>query len=256
MKVAMFSAGGYLWSVDDSLSHDHPAQVWEEAARWFDSEVQYLREPKPGKGTVVGVKEGVPSPGRRVVVKRYRPATWTVKLKDQFRISRAKRAFLIGRRLLEHGIPTARPIAAGSARGESLLVTEYLENAMSLELYRRDPRYRASQVPPLRSLARVMARVFEIGYVHTDIFTSNFFVVLPEKQITLIDLDGLRWRPWITRDSISRSIALFIKRVAMDARERCWFVAEFVRSSKSGWESRELLQRCEELLAGKLGQGR
>ena len=119
--------------------------------------------------------------------------------------SRARMGFERAVRLCERGLATAWPLAAlerrqaGSLR-ESVLVTEYVDGAVTLHEYVAD---RAADRGPRRAkwrdelgrqVVELLAGLWEAGYWHRDAKASNLLVqdAAGGPRVILVDLDGLR----------------------------------------------------------------
>lgn len=125
------------------------------------------------------------------------------------RKSRPRRTWEWAMAMLAAGIPTARPLAVLERRRfglltGSLLITEYLYNAVDLEslltvrLRRLEPRRAFRLKSDLADgLAAFIARVHKAGFIHRDLKALNVIVQFdPERcerpRISVVDLDGMR----------------------------------------------------------------
>jgi hypothetical protein len=125
------------------------------------------------------------------------------------RLSRPQRTWHRAMALLEAGIPTARPLAVLERRRfgllfESVLITEYLRNAVDLELLLT---VRMRELDPQRvftlkrelaeGIAAFIHRVQNAGFVHRDFKALNVIVqwnpeIGDQPRISVVDLDGIR----------------------------------------------------------------
>lgn len=137
----------------------------------------------------------LPRPGNRGwVLRRLNYGKLRHRLRDFFRAARAVRAFRMGLRLEQAGIPTPRVLAAGELRRwrwpvRAYLLTEEIPGARTLAELIQMPASEARQ--PVRRLAVVLAWLHNQGLSHRDLKPSN--VLFDDRgQPFLIDLDGVR----------------------------------------------------------------
>lgn len=108
--------------------------------------------------------------------------------------TRAARAWVYGREMLEAGINTARPLAMvedriGPLRFRSFVLTEHVEGT-TLTRHLQNSQLSTSELDRLASqFAHIWHTLGEMRIVHGDLKACNFLVT-PEGQLKLIDLDG------------------------------------------------------------------
>jgi len=179
-----------------------------------------------------------------VAIQRYRPVTWRESLLDNFRRSRAVRAWCWGHALLERGIATARPLAVcevrrGAWRKEGYVVNQWIEDSVPLcdygpHLARLEPRTRLLRRTQVAfHLGRLIGGLHAWGIGHTDLRADHLLVVERDDDIELylIDLDAVRFlrrvsrrvqaeelsrmatrlasAPWLTRADIARILQAY-----------------------------------------------
>ncbi|MBN2474061.1 MAG: hypothetical protein JXB62_05615 [Pirellulales bacterium] len=145
-----------------------------------------------------------------VVCKRYRPRNRWKAFCALFRRSRARRAWLLGRKLLQRQIATARPLAAWEpgrfrAPGTSYLVTQWIEGTENLHLFgwrlaeRPIPERLRSAALCADSLGHLIGAMHARQIAHRDLKAANLLVGQMESgkasgrtTTYLVDLDGLR----------------------------------------------------------------
>lgn len=133
--------------------------------------------------------------GRRLVIKRYNTKDPWHFVRRTVRRSRARNCFDFARELLDHGIPTAAPVACMEARlgplkGRSWLITERVDGVQCLDYVLKEAGKRevAELAARFERLFRQLAR---LRITHGDMKATNF--ILREKRFpVLIDLDGMR----------------------------------------------------------------
>lgn len=156
-------------------------------------------------------------------IKRHGPLSWKEYLKPFLRLTRpvhgARPEWEAILRFHAAGIPTMVPVALGECDGESLLVTQSLEDCQSLldwvaEVCDAEPAgggwtgARAAEARRLMERVAVIARrMHDAGLHHQDFYLNH--LLLPRggtaEQIKVIDLGRVRWqrnlsRRWILKD--------------------------------------------------------
>jgi len=144
-----------------------------------------------------------------IVVKRSLGRSFFKRVRNIFGTSRPQLTWRRANGLLNRQIPTARPLAVVERRRfglrlDSMVITEYLENAKDLdtvltvslrELSPHEQRRLKGEI--IESLARVLRRLHERGFSHRDLKAPNVMVQWDPgsgdaPRVLLIDLDGLR----------------------------------------------------------------
>lgn len=131
------------------------------------------------------------------------------RLQNSVRTSRAMQTWKKAHALLNRQIPTARPLAVlekrrWGVRTDSLIITEYIENARDLDtvlsVHMRElspARQRRFKLAVSEALVTVLRRFHEWGFMHRDFKAPNIIVQwntrLDERpRVLLVDLDGVR----------------------------------------------------------------
>jgi tRNA A-37 threonylcarbamoyl transferase component Bud32 len=194
----------------------------------------------------------------RVAYKQFRPRTWWKTLCGQFRRSRARRGWELGRALLARGIATPRPLAACETRDHrffraSYLATEWIAGGENLHLFG----WRLADDPAGRrlrwasrcavSLGRLLGRMHAAGVVHRDLKAANLLAVQQHEDVAvyLVDLDGVR----IARRASWRRRARDLARLAAGLQAHPWvtpsvcrrflraYLAEFPPGTPASWKT-------------------
>ena len=148
-----------------------------------------------------------------MVLKEYRPLAGWRGWRFGLRPSRTRRAFLMGRRLADCGIPTPMPIAWALERRFGLRRADYcltaeLEQAEGLTAWLQrqvsDPAARASV---MRAYGQLTAAFHRNGFFNRDLKHENVLCAIADpRQLWVVDLDGVRWRGWVTRRRAARDL--------------------------------------------------
>jgi tRNA A-37 threonylcarbamoyl transferase component Bud32 len=156
--------------------------------------------------------------GRDVVVKRYNHVSFVHSLRHSIKGSRARRSWRNGRRLLELGIPTPRPLAyidehRGLLLWRSYLVTEYVDGRRLSELLEdRDVPHGAKR-RIISQVLRIIHRLSVHGINHGDMKHTNILCL--GGTVVLTDLDSVEtheWE-WLHRQRQAVDMARFLRDV-------------------------------------------
>jgi len=192
-------------------------------ADWLDSQAQAEASPS---GRVLKASAGCRVTALAGMVwKEYRPPDGWRGWRFGLRPSRTRRAFLMGRRLADCGIPTPTPIAWAVERRFGLRradhgITAELEQAEPLTAWlqrqARDPAARASV---MRAYGQLTAAFHQNGFFNRDLKHENVLCAIADpRQLWVVDLDGVRWRGWITRRRAARDL----RRVGLSLASAGW----------------------------------
>lgn len=260
IMATVMLAGLLVWTVTRTANCGRPLrlrqrphrrrQLWHvlpaEATRfadWLNSQAQADASPgvrvlKAYAGCHVTAQAGM-------VLKEYRPLAGWRGWRFGFRPSRTRRAFLMGRRLADCGIPTPTPIAWAIERRFGLRRAEYcltaeLEQAEGLTAWLQrqtaDPAMRADV---MRAYGQLTAAFHRNGFFNRDLKHENVMCATADpRQLWVVDLDGVRWRGWITRRRAARDL----RRVGLSLASAGWSgkpdVAAFFNAYNAGVSAR------------------
>ncbi len=154
-----------------------------------------------------------------VIIKRPRARNWWRRLVQLWPPARSGRGWQMGHGLLNRDLATARPLALVQRRLgplvlDSLLITEAIPGAIDLETFLRQQQavlsphdWAVLKQRLAQLLARQLRRLYERGFTHRDCKASNILVVQhPELKLLWIDMDGVRFRGWLTPASPLRPL--------------------------------------------------
>lgn len=142
-----------------------------------------------GSATVAKFQAG----GKAYVLKRYNLKNFWHRLRRAFRPTRAWHSWEAGRKLLEIGLATPRPLWVkesrwGVLRGTGYLVTEFCSGENLLAFSQSAPE--KVMVEIVREFERLLTILREQKIAHGDFKASNF---IWNGALNLIDLDSLKW---------------------------------------------------------------
>ena len=197
--LAHFSEGGLDWTAEPATAEIVRVQI---ASRIHD--VESIPGVTVLKRNMVRAVFRVPLDGAPdVIVKRYAvggPVDWA---KYTVRASRALEEWRVGRWLDAAGIPTAVPLAMAEERDvvlrDAALVTREIPDALHLNAYveahlQGDPERDRRRRTLYTSLAEIIRRMHDAGFVHNDLHGGNVLVNGPPDaaRIHIIDLHSVR----------------------------------------------------------------
>ncbi len=127
-------------------------------------------------------------------IKRFKPRSLLIRVKDSLRGSRAFRALEAGEMLEKHGICAPSVIAVGEKRRlglltESFLVTLPLNASPLTEIFLPVGNFRVKR-EMVRNLGREIGRMHRIGIIHGDLIPGNIFVDMNEDKLSICLLDN------------------------------------------------------------------
>jgi len=134
---------------------------------------------------------------KRLILRRLNYRNWRHQLRDFFRPSRAKMAFVRGLALEAAAVPTPRALAVAEVRRlrwpiRAYLITEEVPDALNIGWVIR--RKRAVLADLTLNLAAALAKLHASGFSHRDLKPSNI-LVHGNNEIAFIDLDAVRQYP-------------------------------------------------------------
>lgn len=174
-------AGGLRWLVRRPFVDASVMKILADPNGFLTCDAEIL---KPGRSSTVGRSGGL-------VLKRFNLRKLGNLVKDFFRLSKARRAYLKAYHLEIAGVPTARAIATADRRVMGLLLRGYflmeaIPDARHLGQWTSEPRAAA------RQLADVLAKLHTEGFSHRDLKETNL-VFDGAGKLHIIDLEGLEY---------------------------------------------------------------
>jgi tRNA A-37 threonylcarbamoyl transferase component Bud32 len=218
------SRNGYTWflagDADIPAEAAHPGQFMER----FSENVL-------NRSRTTFVKTGVLE-GRQIYLKRYNFKGAKDSMKNLFRKGRARMSFE-GALMLSHcHIPTPRVVFACEKRVFGLLLDSYIatESVEARDLVEHVAGSGYDRALIL-SLARLMRRIHEMGFVPVDLKGEN--ILTGKEGFYLIDLDRLRRIRWPGLKTIAKNLsylnASFSRTIPHHDREA--FLEEYIKGS-------------------------
>ena len=182
-ELVTIRAGGLKWTVRKDLQ---PARsLLEDPDRCFSLPEAIIKD----SGNVT-----IGRAGTNLIVRRLNYGKRAHKLRDTFRVSRARQAFRYGLLLEASGIATPRVIAVAEERQlrwpvRAYLITEEVPGRRTLAWFV----WTGKRMPPqtIREVASLLARLHDSGLSHRDLKPSNILIDDNLKPF-LIDLDAVR----------------------------------------------------------------
>jgi tRNA A-37 threonylcarbamoyl transferase component Bud32 len=218
--------GPWRWYVRGGEDDDALRPWIDDIDRTFDAKSPDVKQLKDDVGTDVALALRP----RPLVFKRFNWSKWYAPLADVVRGTRAARAFRLGLALDAVGVPTAPVVAFGEQMSggmptRSCLVMRYVEQARTLTALIGDRN--AADADADAALARaadIIAALHEAGFSHRDLKSQNILVSpASPKDLTLIDLDGLRYVAAVSRRRRGKNLARLRQDVVAFADgERRW----------------------------------
>ncbi len=160
-----------------------------------------------------------------IVWKEYRPPRGWRSWRFAFRPSRTRRAFLMGHRLAACGIPTSTPIAwsserrFGMRRADHGITTELVGTESLTAWLQRQTGDPATRATVMRAYGQLAAAFHRNGFFNRDLKHENVLCARTDPgQLWVVDLDGVRWRGWITRRRATRDL----RRVGLSLAAEGW----------------------------------
>jgi len=222
-EFALQPHGTLKWQVRLPLVTDAARRVLNDPDGFLKTRATIL---KPGRTSTVGKADGL-------VLKRFNFRKVENLLKDLFRRSRARRAFLKAYHLELAGVPTARCVAVSSRRACGVLLRSYLLMEEIVGAVDLGTHLRTNGKPSLAlavQAGRLIARLHDQGFSHRDLKESNLLVAA-DGRIYLLDLDSLyfvdqvsEWRGATDLARLARGVE---KYPALKARHRIVFLLAY-----------------------------
>ena len=192
-------AGGLRWFVRRPFADASVMKILADPDGFLAREAEIL---KPGRSSTVGHADGL-------VLKRFNLRKFGNLVKDLFRLSKARRAYLKAYHLEIAGVPTARAIATADRRVAGLLLRGYfLMEAISDA--RHLGQWTGEACAAARQLADVLAKLHNEGFSHRDLKETNL-VFDGAGKLHIIDLEGLEYLEAVPPTRATADLARFAR---------------------------------------------
>ncbi len=284
--------GNHGWAVRDLPVEVFVRLTADPDAPCASSDRKVLKSSR--SSTVVELPVELPAGVRPGIYKRFAVTRWTDPWLATARATPAFKSWLNGHRLLECGLPTARPLAVVHRRKHGLvrecyLLTEKLPGVVELNPYVQSmeagPDRQSRLRPLLEQLARLIRALHDRQFAHRDLKAANVLVqwegeapaeprILMARQeprppgsvrLFLIDLVGLgRWRK-LPRSrkvqNLARLNASALRFPWVTRTDRLRFLRVYLAwglRGKTGWKDwwRQIAQKTHQKVQQNLARGR
>lgn len=199
--------------------------------------------------------------GNNYFIKRFRPESVPVRLKDSLRGSRAMRAWKAGEMLETRGFSAPRIVASGEKRTlglltDSFLITLPIDGFSLLELLLPVKDFRVKR-RIIIGVGREIGRLHREGIIHGDLIPGNVFALGDYEHIKLCLLDNERTRrvDKIPDDERIKNLVQFnrviVPRVTASDRVR-FFDAYLEENTDLKKQRKELLRKIGEITSERV----
>jgi tRNA A-37 threonylcarbamoyl transferase component Bud32 len=163
-----------------------------------------------------------------VVVKRYNHKGLIHSLRHTIKKSRARKAWLHGRRLGALNIATPKPVAyiehrRGLLVWQSYLVTEYVDGQMLYDFVRDDTVAERQRLDAIRKVVELLDELWKHGITHGDLKHTN--VLVTDSGPVLTDLDAMAAHRWMLlyRSRQKKDVERFLRKMSVspELHEHC-----------------------------------
>jgi tRNA A-37 threonylcarbamoyl transferase component Bud32 len=267
--------GSHGWAVRDLPAGEFTRLLADPEAPLARPRSKQLKSSRSSK--VVALAVETKAGETDAIYKRFSVTKWTDSWLAVMRGTPAYKSWLNGHRLLECGLPTARPLAMIQCRRhglvhESYLLTENLSGALPLDQHLAHlealipAARRRHSLPLIERLARLVRDLHLRNFSHRDLKATNVLVSAGgPSSLFLIDLVGLtRWRV-LPRERKVQNLA----RLNASASRFAWISRadklRFLRTylawglqGKTGWKDwwRQIARKTQEKVAQNRRRGR
>lgn len=240
-------AGARAWAVRD-LPVELLTNLMADPDQPFTQPIKLLKHSR--SSTVAEIERVIDGQPRRLIWKRFMVTKWSDPWLHVARATPALRSWVNGHRLLESGLPTARPLAVvqrhhlGLPR-ECYLLTEKLPDTVDLRSYvvgLGNDRRRALTEQVAR-VAQLLRELHRRQLSHRDLKAANLLVG-KDGRLFLIDLVGLeRWRklPHSRQvQNLARLYASFHGNPCLTRSDKLRFLRSYLvwgLRGKAGWKA-------------------
>jgi len=226
MKTGMLKIqrNGYTWFLPEGASIPEQAANPKEFMDEFNGEVLNLSR-------TTFVKTGMLD-GKIIFLKRYNFKGIRDTIKNFFRKSRARRSYEAAVSVYKSGINTPRVLFACEKRPCGILIESYIAtekiDAVDLVSYVQT---RGCSDALLRSLARFVRQLHEMGIVHVDFKGEN--ILVGKNAFHLIDLDRLKRTYRLDLEIIAKNLSYLNASFARDipCETRMTFLDEYLKGN-------------------------
>ena len=233
-------AGPYSWRLRSGFSPDEKCLRTPETLTADDERL--LNSPTRSAGTRV---VRFSHQGETLILKEYRAAGPTARLKAMFRVPAALRALRISLRLARLGLPVVEVLGAGSRKRSpwhSFLLTREIPSVVPLRTYLR--RSGPRRGPAIVALARTLGRLHSSNLLHRDAHLANFVVQTtnPQPRVIIVDVDGIRPCRGVTLALAARDISRLLDYSEPSSRQMMRFAVAYSRARSGAVLPRDLLR--------------
>lgn len=199
--------------------------------------------------------------GNSYFIKRFRPESFPVRLKDSLRGSRALRSWKAGQMLERKGFSVPQVISLGERRSlgllaDSFMITLPIEGISLLELLLPVKNVRTKRTI-IRRIGNEIGRLHREGIIHGDLIPGNIFAIGKSDHINLCLLDNERTRdvgkiPLHERvKNLVQFNRVIVPRVTASDRVR-FFDAYLEENSELKADRKELLRKIGEITSERV----
>ena len=234
-------SGAYLWRLRSGFV---PDETWLRAPeKMVRDDSRLVKPPAQGANSrVIRFARGRES----FILKEYRAARPTARLKAVFRVPAALRALQVCARLERLGLPVVEVLGAGyrrRSRWHSFLLTRELTSVLPLRDYLR--RFGRGRV--IAALARLFGRLHAAKFLHRDAHLANFVVETTggEPKVILVDVDAVRPCRNVTLSLAARDLGRLLDYSEPSRREMMRFAVIYGRERGRDINVRALLREMQ-----------
>lgn len=179
------------------------------------------------------------------VLKEYAPRSGWKAVRFAIRPSRARRAFILARKLIDIGVPVPEPVAWAVRRKFCFIrvayaITREIDKAEQLTFWlERNIQNQTAGVKVMASYGRLMAMFHRKGYYNRDFKHENVLCSSEfSARLWVVDLDGVSRKYWITRRRAERDLMRVGRSLAELGWSREQDISAFFRAYNEGVPSR------------------
>ncbi len=248
-RLRRFATGELTWTVRADVDCSDFTFLLEAPDRRLQAAPNWLRNDK------LITMSRVASGSGRYVLRRLNYGRLRHRLRDVFRASRARRAFMHGLMLEFGGVPTPRALAVAEMRRlwwpiKAYVLTDEVQDCVTLVsfLAKRDARSREGVL----ATAGLVASLHCAGFSHRDLKQGNILIDSRLKP-WIIDLDGVRYHGNISTSRAVADLGVLARDYSRTSNRLRWEGARFL---KHYCRRRGLEDRFREFAVGILAEMR